>query len=508
MVISSHVSDDQAALSPDADVLTALIGAIPDAAVFRLDRRGRIRSWSGPAAQLFGWPAAEMIGQPLALLLAPGTRPTVATQLRRAIGESGIHTEARFRRRDGTGLSAFLSLAAVRHDDGSAGGFWCVVRDGTADHASKDSIEASATLLRSILATVPDAMIVIDKDGLIESFSATAERLFGYGEAEVIGRNVSMLMPSPDGDRHDTYMARYLATGDRRIIGKPRRVIGRRKDGSTFPHDLAIGEAMAGGRHVFAGFVRDLTQLEAAEAQLAEVQAELLHIARVSAMGTMASTLAHELNQPVTAVANYVETSHALLARDDRDTITIVREALAEAASEAQRAGKIVRRLREFVARGEIDKSCEQLAELVDDAWALSMVGTTRPGIAVERDIDPTASPVLVDRVQMQQVLINLLRNAAEAIPEDRRGIIRVLVRPAGDFAKVTVVDNGSGLAPELAEQLFTAFVSTKRDGMGLGLSICRTIVEAHGGRIWAEPQPVGMAMHFTLPRAQVECDD
>jgi len=259
---------------------------------------------------------------------------------------------------------------------------------------------------------------------------------------------------------------------------------------------------------VFTGFIRDLTQRESAAAQLAELQSELLHISRVTAMGTMASTLAHELNQPVTAVANYVETSLALLQAGTPGSDGIVQEALAEAAAEAHRAGKIVRRLRDFVARGELDKTVEALGDIVDDARALGMVGAATPAIEIERAIDPATGPVLVDRVQIQQVLINLMRNAVEATPAGRGGMIRVTARRQGDFAQVTVTDSGAGLAPGIVANMFGAFASTKRDGMGLGLSICRTIIEAHGGRIWAESRPIGTAFHFTVPRAGREIRD
>ncbi|MET3826220.1 signal transduction histidine kinase [Sphingomonas sp. PvP055] len=222
----------------------------------------------------------------------------------------------------------------------------------------------------------------------------------------------------------------------------------------------------------------------------------------------MASTLAHELNQPVTAVANYVETSLAVLQAGAPDSVAIVEEALAEAASEALRAGKIVRRLRDFVARGELDKTVEAVGDIVEDACALGMVRATTAAVRVERAIDPATGSVLVDRVQIQQVLINLMRNAVEAIPADSGGVVRVTARRQGDFAQVTVSDSGGGLNPAIVANMFGAFASTKRDGMGLGLSICRTIIEAHGGRIWAESRPVGTAFHFTVPLANPETRD
>jgi two-component system sensor kinase FixL len=350
-------------------------------------------------------------------------------------------------------------------------------------------------------------MVVIDEQGAILSFSVAAERLFGYSEAEVAGLNVSSLMPSPDRERHDGYIRRYLATGERRIIGIGRVVFAQRRDGTTFPMELSIGEAFGGGRRLFTGFIRDLTERRQAEERLEEIQSELIHVSRISAMGTMASTLAHELNQPITAVANYVEAVRDLLARLDPDDLPMIREALDDAAREAMRAGHIVRRLRDFVARGETDKTVERLPALVNEAAVLGLIGAQEKGVKPRFDLDPYASPVLVDRVQIQQVLINLIRNAIEAMARSPVRELTVRTRPEGrDMVRVTVEDTGPGVDGAVAQQLFTAFVTTKTEGMGLGLSICRTIVEANGGKIWVETgEGGGAAFHFTLPRAQTE---
>jgi two-component system sensor kinase FixL len=361
--------------------------------------------------------------------------------------------------------------------------------------------------LRSILSTVPDAMVVIDSRGTILSFSAAAERLFGYSEDEMRGSNVSRLMPSPDRERHDGYIQRYLETGERRIIGIGRVVFAQRRDGTTFPMELSIGEAFGESQRLFTGFIRDLTERRQTEERLEEIQSELIHVSRVSAMGTMASTLAHELNQPITAVANYVEAVRDLLEAPDMDDIPMIREALADAAKETMRAGHIVRQLRDFVARGETDKTIEKLPALINEAAVLGLMGAQEKGVKPHFDLDPYASPVLVDRVQIQQVLINLIRNAIEAMANSDRKELTVRTRSdQQDLVRVTVADTGPGVDPLVARQLFTAFVSTKSDGMGLGLSICRTIVEANGGKIWFEaPEGGGACFHFTLMRAQTE---
>jgi two-component system sensor kinase FixL len=410
-------------------------------------------------------------------------------------------------RKDGSEFLANVSITALRSDDGTLRGFGKVVRDVTDQRAAEGKLRASASHLQSILNTVPDAMVVIDEGGSVISFSAAAQRLFGYAEDEVVGRNVDILMPSPDHDRHDGYLRRYLATGERHIIGIGRTVVARRKDGTVFPMELSVGEAVGDGNRVFTGFIRDLTERRATDARLEELQSELIHIARVSAMGTMASTLAHELNQPITAVANYVEAVRDLLAEPNPDDVPMIREALGDAAAEAMRAGYIVRRLRDFVSRGEVEKTVADLPELISEAAALGLLGAREKGVDATFSLDPSTPPVLVDRVQIQQVLINLIRNAVEAMSQsDERHLFISTHNDSTGFVRVTVADTGPGVAPELAGQLFTAFVSTKADGMGLGLSICRTIVEANDGRIWlAARDGGGSAFHFTLPEADIE---
>ncbi|MFG1330617.1 PAS domain S-box protein [Xanthobacter autotrophicus] len=354
--------------------------------------------------------------------------------------------------------------------------------------------------LSSILDTVPDAMVVIDERGIMRSFSSAAERLFGYTAAEAVGQNVSILMPAPHRGAHDGYLVRYLTTGERRIIGVGRVVVGERKDGSTFPMELAVGEMRSTSERFFTGFIRDLTERQETEARLQELQAELVHISRLTAMGEMASTLAHELNQPLSAIANYIKGSRRLL---DAGTVKVemLQGALEKAGEQALRAGQIIRRLRDFVSRGESERRVESLSKLVEEASALALVGAKEHGIQVRFLYDPGCDLVLADKVQVQQVLLNLMRNALEAMMEAPRRQLLVKTEAAeDDMVMISVSDTGHGISAEFAPQLFTPFVTTKQHGMGVGLSISRTIIEGHGGRIWAEPNPQGGAVfRFTL---------
>lgn len=357
--------------------------------------------------------------------------------------------------------------------------------------------------LRSILATVPDAMVVIDDRGTILSFSAAAERMFGFTEAEVLGENVAMLMPSPDRERHDGYLENYRKTGERKIIGIGRVTTARRRDGYTFPIELSIGEAWLGTARIFTGFIHDITHRQQTELRLQDLQSELAHVGRISEMGTLASSLAHELNQPLTAVANYCETARDLLASDPApDTLIMIREAMDDAVQQAIRAGQIVRRLRDFISHGETERKVESLPQLLAEATALALVGSREQGIEMQVQLDPKADQVYVDRIQIQQVFVNLIRNAIDAMVDSPVRSLTIRTEPQRPgFVRVNIEDSGSGISEAVAPQLFQPFVTSKRSGMGIGLSICRTIVEAHGGRIWFEPAPdSGTIFHFTLP--------
>ena len=356
-------------------------------------------------------------------------------------------------------------------------------------------------LLQSVLATAPDAIVTIDEMGTIKSFSPAASRLFGYSPEEVIGKNVKFLMPSPYRGEHDAYLARYKATGEKRIIGTGRIVVGQRRDGSTFPLELAVGEARAGERRRFTGFIHDITARQGTEQRLHDLQSELIHVSRVSAMGQLASALAHELNQPLTAIVNYTKAAQRTLASTDAAQIVRAKELMDKAANQTTRAGQIVSRLRDFIEKRETKWAQENLNKVVEEALALGLIGVADTGVKVGLDLSPELPPVLVDKIQIQQVLINLIRNGIEAMQSVERRELTVVTAADVGFAQVSVLDTGPGLSVEVANRLFTPFVTTKAKGMGIGLTISQSIVEAHGGRIWAVPNGGGgAAFHFQLP--------
>jgi two-component system sensor kinase FixL len=320
----------------------------------------------------------------------------------------------------------------------------------------------------------------------------------------VVGHNVSSLMPSPYREEHDRYMTRYLTTGEKRIIGIDRVVTGLRKDGSTFPMKLEVGEMQSGERRFFTGFIRDLTERQETEHQLHELQTELARLSRLTAMGEMASTLAHEINQPLSAITNYLQGCNRLLEPIEHPNAPKIRDALAETTKQTLRAGHIIRQLREFVARGETEKRPENISKLVEEASALALVGAKDEGVKTLFRFASHTDAVLVEKVQIQQVLLNLMRNAIEAMHGcERKELLVTTSAPDREKVVVSVGDTGSGLSEEIAERLFQPFVTTKPAGMGVGLSISKRIIEAHGGEMWAEPNPGGgTVFRFTLQSA------
>ncbi|MGU3340710.1 PAS domain S-box protein [Methylobacterium mesophilicum] len=461
---------------------------------------------SPTCARLFGVPPEQLTTFAASqALVHPEDRQGRANAIQRALRDGGSY-EADYRvvRPDGH-VCWLRSRGRVNLDAaGRPARHRGVVLSIDEQKRAEADLRAREAHLRSILDTVPEAMVVIDEAGLIHSFSAAAERLFGYAAGEAVGRNVRILMPEPMRHEHDGYLDHYRRTRERRIIGINRVVTGQRADGTTFPMELAIGEMRSGEQVFFTGFVNDLTEHQRTQARLQELQSELVHVSRLSAMGEMASTLAHELNQPLGAIANYTKGCRRLLAKAGPEAIAKSMEILDKTAEQALRAGQIIRRLREFVTRGETERRLEPVSRLIEEASALALVGAREQGVVARIRVAPGLKPVLADRVQVQQVLVNLMRNAREAMQQSERREMAVDAHAlSADIVEITVSDTGPGIADEVADRLFQPFVTTKVSGMGVGLSICRTIIEAHGGRLTVERNAAGGAtFRLTLATA------
>jgi PAS domain S-box-containing protein len=477
------------------------------------------RQWTAEARELFGFAPDTTITQELVLeCIHPDDRERVAdTAYSDQAGDSLTFTNTfRIFRADNGEERWITSVGHTLVDkDGRPTRKIGIAQDVThhvvaeeALRASQDDLLRQTAHLQSILATVPDAMIVSDEKGIITSFSATAVRMFGYEPEEIIGTSVKYLMPVPYRDSHEGFMHRYRHTGERRITESGRVAVAQRKDGSTFPMEVHLGEMESGGQRFFTAFIRDLTDRQYTEKRMQELQTELAYMSRLTAMGEMGSTLAHEVNQPLTAITSYLKGCGMILDRMDGEPVLMLRHGIEGATEEAHRAGEVIRQLRTFVARGETEQEIEDLRKLIEEASALALAGAKDKGIKVDFDLPHESPKVLVSRVQIQQVLLNLVRNAMEAMQEvEQRDLtIKAELADAGTMVCLSVKDTGTGIAPAILEKLFTPFTTTKRTGMGVGLSICRTIIEAHGGKIWVVSAPgEGTAFHFTLKAVKDE---
>jgi PAS domain S-box-containing protein len=439
-------------------------------------------------------------------LVEPDDVAAVMASIEAAVAQRADHFTFRYRFRQPNGIVRAIegSSRLVYDADGNLVRSVGVNLDVTSRDEREAALRAGESQLRSILETVPDAMVIIDEQGLVRSFSTAAERIFGYGAADVVGENVSMLMPPARGAEHDGYLRHYLTTGERRVIGLTRKLIARRADGTEFPIELNVGEAWSGDARIFTGFIRDISDQVAAELRLEELRAEHAHSARLSAMGEMAAALAHELNQPLAAGANFLGTAELMLAEVENDRGAA--EMIKLGNNQLQRAGEIIRRLRDFITKGDTELGVEPLQPMVREAAALGLIGSHQHDIRLTYDLSSKATHVIADRIQVQQVLVNLLRNSAEAlraVPVDLREI-RVSSRvQSEELIEISVSDDGPGLPEEILSNLYAPFLSTKgSEGMGIGLSVCRRIVESHGGTLQAANKNGGGAIvSFTLMR-------
>ena len=371
---------------------------------------------------------------------------------------------------------------------------------------------------QALLEAATDAVIVIDYRGTIETANAATERLFGYAAEELVGRNVSMLMPAGDREHHDGYIRRYLESGIPRVIGRGREVDAQRRDGSRFPAGVSVGRIAGTDPPRFVGFVRDLTEFRQALAALAadrdrarereaeahRSQARLLAVSRMATMGEMAAGIAHEINQPLTAISNYARACQRFAASVP-PSMEDLQDCMNEIANETQRAAEIIRELRNLVRSKFEDRSARDLNDIVRQTRPLILADARVHQASVHFDTTEGLPPVLVEAVQIQQLLLNLTRNALEAVETSADGgreiHIATSATEAGDV-ELSVMDNGPGIDPKVEQEMFEPFVSTKPSGTGLGLAISRTIAQNHGGQLLVRPGASGGACFaLRLPR-------
>ena len=358
--------------------------------------------------------------------------------------------------------------------------------------------------LQAVLDAAVEAVILIDENGIIETFNRSAERLFGWQADEVLGKNVSMLMEGADRAGHDGYIKRFLNTGEAKIIGIGREVPARRRDGSVFPAMLAVGEVQQSSPRRFVGFLHDITLRRQAEEAARQSEARLNHFARLSTMGEMAAGLAHEINQPLTAIATFSQAATRMLSRPEGIEREDLTEALDQITAQALRAGEVIRRLRAFVKNREVRHERADCRRVVEDSRLLLEADARSNNVQLRLRVADSLPPITADPVQLQQVLINLVRNAIDAsidVPSAHREVILSANLDGDGMVEVAVADHGHGLSTEAAERLFHPFFTTKPGGTGLGLVISNSIIRAHNGRLAYRSTPGGgCTFFFTLP--------
>src|SRR5882724_7739215 len=489
--------------APESAQLAALVSSSDDAIISKtLD--GTITSWNAGATNILGYEADEMIGQPITRIIPPELHQEekqILVRLQR--GERIQHYETIRLAKDGRPVDISLTVSPLFNQSGKVAGASKVARDITERKLAQQALRETTARLRTVTETAVDGVILIDARGVVLMFNPACEKLFGYSADAVIGENVKMLMPQPYRHEHDRYIANYRDTRDPKIIGIGREVIGLRKNGSTFPMDLSVGEARQDGESIFVGIIRDLTSRKRTEAELEQARAELVRVARVTTLGELTAAIAHEVNQPLTGLVSSGNACLRWLA-GDVPNLKAARESVERMISAGSRAGEVITRIRALVGKAPPLRDRLNINDAITEVIALIRGEVQRNRISLRTKLSTDVPLVLGDRIQLQQVILNLILNAMEAMSDVSPQLGELSVSSTKDGpngALVSVRDSGTGLDGTVLDRLFEAFYTTKAHGMGIGLAVSRTIIQAHGGRLWAAPNvPQGAIFQFTLP--------
>jgi len=494
--------EENSRLQADKFYLASIVESSHDA-IIGIDLNGIVTAWNAAAERVFGYRSDEVMGHPLAMLIPPSRRDSDAETIQRvARGETLTHYRTQRLRKDGAVLDVSLTLSPIRDASGAIIGASKIVDDVTEQMLNERlmrRLEAHRDYLADLVESSNDAIIAGTLDGRIASWNKAAERMFGFAAREVVGLSLSVLS-APDGrEETEEIFQQLMKTGD--AVHYETDLV--RKDGT--PMLAAVAASLVRNREGevrgLSAIMRDVTEERAAEERHKAVQAELIHLSRWNTMGMMASTLAHELNQPLTAAVNYVRAARRLMDAEGAD-MKRIGEFLDKAVDETKLAGGIIRSLRDFIDKRETQRALEDMNHVVEEAISLSGAMASDSVVDVETDLALSLPPIVMDKIQVEQVLLNLIRNAMDAIGDQDAKKLAVQTAPGEPgFIVISVLDNGPGIASEIAGQLFQPFITTKEKGMGVGLTICQSIIEGHGGRIWAEEnKPAGTVFRFQLP--------
>jgi two-component system sensor kinase FixL len=479
------------------DVLTSMAAD----GIIVIDEMGNLLLFNSACEKLFQYTPKEVLSRNVNMLMPEPYRSEHDGYISRyrKTGNAkiiGIGREVRGRRKDGTEFPMYLSVGEGAIGERNV--FVGIVHDLTGIRAEEERRALSDRQLAQIVQSSDDAIISKTLEGIVQTWNAGAERIFGYGEAEMLGRSVLVLVP-PDLHGEERDLLNKIRTGESIHHYETTRL---KKNGEEIAVSLSVSPVRdAAGRIIGASKIaRDVTEQHRSEDRERSLQAELAHVSRVSAVGQLSSALAHELNQPLTAIMNYVSAAKMRLAGQPQNEKTV--NLLERTVGQTERAGAIIKRLRAFLEKREPVRAKEDLNAVLQEAIALGFVGSIDEGVKLVLDLGSKLPPVQVDKVQIQQVMVNLIRNATEAMRDSSvRKLTISSYRVGSDFVEVAIADTGSGLPETVVSRLFEAFVTTKEQGMGVGLSICRTIIESHGGRIAATSnEPNGTIFKIQLP--------
>jgi two-component system sensor kinase FixL len=456
----------------------AVIASAVDGIVV-IDAKGRIEAFNPAAERLFGYKEREVLGRNVTVLMPSPYRDEHDAYLSRYLETGlakiiGIGREVTGLRRDGTQFPLHLSVGEM-----SLGGerkFTGILHDLTERVRLDERLRSSEAHWRSIVESAVDAIIVIDAHGRIEAFNPAAERLFGYAEADVVGRNVNMLMPSPYHEEHDSYLARYLETGAAKIIGIGREVRARRADGSTFPVHLAVGEMSVNSERKFTGILHDLSARVRMEEQLRE-QAAMVHL------GEMAAVIAHEVKNPLAGIRGAVQVIGSRLPSGSRDAAVAD-----EIVKRIDGLNDLMKDLLLFARPPQPKPAAVNVAELVSSTASLLADDPTMGNVSVK--IEGIAPTILADAALLKIVFVNLLMNGAHAM--EGQGVIHVSMGTTDGVCRIAIRDAGPGIPADIREKIFTPFFTTKSKGTGLGLPTTKRLIDAHAGRIEIDCPPGG----------------
>jgi len=360
--------------------------------------------------------------------------------------------------------------------------------------------QGSDSAFDALMDAAVDAIVIIDSRGSIQRFNRAAAELFGHRETDVRGRNVKMLMPEPYQSNHDDYLSRYSTTGKAAIIGKGREVLGLKKDGSTFPMFLSVGEVRQADGNRFLGIIKDMSEAHATQEQVHKLEEQLLHADRLVILGELTAGIAHEINQPLTAIAAYADAGRKMMERRSEISGQDINSICERIGEQSRRAAQVVQRLRKLVRSGTVTKASHDINQIVRNTLLLFEFETRRSNSELLFYPLESLKTLYVDEIHIQQIMVNLVKNSLDAIALSGRedGRVEIRIRKVASDVLISVTDNGPGVPEPDRKHLFESFFTTKPSGVGLGLSICKTIAGAHGGNLQYS-QPAGGGSQFTL---------